>query len=270
MKYFYSTLIIIQARRGSTRLRDKTLLPLCGKELLIRMVERVKSSIYGDNVVVATTEKKEDDIIEDLCKRESINCFRGSEYDLLDRHYKASLFYKADIVAKIPSDCPLIDPKIIDRVFEHFFRHYPEFDFVSNLHPATYPDGNDVEIMKFSSLESAWKKAREFHEREHTTPYIWDNPGLFNTGNVEWESGLDCSMSHRFTIDYIEDYEFIKTVFEELYPKNPKFGLVDILDLIENVKPELKGINSKYLGVNWYRNHLERLKTIKPEQTKIL
>jgi spore coat polysaccharide biosynthesis protein SpsF len=263
-------LLIIQARRGSTRLRDKILLHLYGKELLVRMVERVKASRYGKNVLVATTNNKDDDVIVDICKRKKILFFRGTEFDLLDRHYRASLYFNADVVAKIPSDCPLIDPVIIDKVFDYFFSSEQNFDYVSNLHPATYPDGNDVEVMKFGALESAWENAKEFYQREHTTPYIWDNPDLFKIGNVKWESGLDYSMSHRFTIDYNEDYEFIKKVFEELYPSNPLFGLDDILNLIENQKPELKKINKKYLGVNWYRNHLEILKTISPEQTRII
>lgn len=265
-----SILIIIQARRGSTRLPDKVLLPVCGKEILVRMVERVKQSAYGINTIVATTNKKDDDLIVEICKREKINYFRGDENDLLDRHYHASLYYEAEIVAKIPSDCPLIDPKTINKVFYHFFSNYPYYDYVSNLHPPTYPDGNDVEVMKISTLELAWKNAKEQFQREHTTPYIWDNPEMFRIGNVTWESGLDYSMTHRFTLDYKEDYEFIKNIYEELYPTNPYFGLYDILNLIDTKKSYLKEINKKYIGVNWYRNHLDSLKTITKEQTKVI
>jgi spore coat polysaccharide biosynthesis protein SpsF len=270
LKQVSKILIIIQARRGSTRLRDKILLPLCGKELLVRMVERVKKSAYGRNVVVATTNKKEDDIIVEICNRENINYFRGETYDLLDRHYHAALYYDADVIAKIPSDCPLIDPNIINKVFYYFFCNSPTYDYVSNLHPPTYPDGNDVEVMKMSTIETAWRNAKEVFQREHTTPYIWDNPDMFKIGNVLWESGFDYSMTHRFTLDYIEDYEFIKKVFEELYYTNNNFGLNDILHLIEFKKPELKEINKKYLGVNWYRHYLDNLRTITPEQTKVL
>ncbi len=252
-------LIIIQARRGSSRLNEKILLPLCGKELILRMVERVRASIYGRNIVIATTLKKEDDVLVELCKREGILYFRGDEFDLLERHYHASLYFDADIVAKIPSDCPLIDPKIIDKVFDYFFNNFYKYDYVSNLHPATYPDGNDIEIMKIDTLEAAWKNAREDYQREHTTPYIWDNPDKFSIGNVEWETGMDYSMSHRFTIDYLEDYKFIKRVFEELYPVKPLFGLKDILTLIDKQIPEIKEINKKYNGVNWYRNHFNEL-----------
>ena len=118
-------------------------------------------------------------------------------------------------------------------------------------------------------MKNAWVNAKLELEREHTTPYLWENPDKFRIGNVEWETGLDYSMSHRFTIDYKKDYKFIKSVYDELYPVNNIFTLQDILDLLEK-KPELKKINEEYCGVNWYRNHLDELKTISSEQTKII
>ncbi len=263
-------LIIIQVRRSSSRLKDKVLLPLCGKELFVRMIERVNSSKYGKNVVVATTKEKEDDIIEQICKREHINIYRGSTEDLLDRHFKAALYYKAEFIAKIPSDCPLIDPAIIDKVIGFFMENISNYDYVSNLHPPSYPDGNDVEIMTLKALEKAWENSEKKFMREHTTPYLWENPDKFRIGNVKWESGLDYSMTHRFTIDYIEDYFFIKKVYDLLYNKNKRFGLNDILEIIDIKYPEIKEINKKYAGVNWYRNHLKELKTVSSKWTKII
>jgi spore coat polysaccharide biosynthesis protein SpsF len=260
---------VIQARTGSSRLPNKVLMPLAGLPLLIRMVERVKLSELAGEIIVATTNEASDDVIEKICKENDFLFYRGSTDDLLDRHYQAAKLLNADAVVKIPSDCPLIDPKVIDKVIGFFIDHSSDFDFVSNLHPATYPDGNDVEIMHFNVLEDAWKNAKRQLEREHTTPYIWENPDKFRIGNVEWETGLNYSMTHRFTIDYPEDYEFIKRVYDELYHKNPKFGLNDILQLLES-KPEIKKINEKFNGVNWYRNHLNELKTITADQTKII
>lgn len=260
---------VIQARTGSTRLPNKVLMPLAGKSLLERMIERVQWSELAGKIIVATTEEKSDDILFDICLKNNFLTYRGSTEDLLDRHYKAAKLLDADAVVKIPSDCPLIDFRIIDKVISYFINNSEKYDFVSNLHPATYPDGNDVEIMHFSVLEDAWKNAKRKLEREHTTPFIWENPDKFRIGNVEWETGLNYSMSHRFTIDYPEDYEFIKRVYDELYDKNPKFGLNEILNLLE-AKPEIKKINEKYNGVNWYRNHLNELKTISADQTKII
>ena len=259
-------LIVIQARRGSSRLQDKILLPLAEKPLLVRMYERVASSITNKEIVVATTTYDDDDDVEELCRSNNINFFRGHPTDLLDRHYKAALKYEADIVVKIPSDCPLICPNVIDQVLEYYSENEKKFDFVSNLHPATFPDGNDVEVMSFKTLETAWKEAKKDFEREHTTPFIWERPERFRIGNVEWETGLDFSMSHRFTIDYKEDYEFIKEIYDELYTENDIFTLCDIMMLLDR-KPEIKKINEMYAGVNWYRDHLGELKTISSRET---
>ena len=262
-------LTVIQARMGSTRLPNKVMMPLAGEPLLLRMYERVVASRLAGIIVIAVTEEKIDDPIEKSCKQDKIEYFRGHSTDLLDRHYKCALKYQPDAVVKIPSDCPLIDPDIIDKVLKYYIDNHNSFDFVSNLHPPTYPDGNDVEVMSITALKDAWQNAKLSLEREHTTPYFWENPDKFRIGNVTWESGKDYSMSYRFTIDYREDYLFIKTVYDELYEKNPLFSLRDILDLLER-KPEIKKINEKYAGVNWYRNHLDELKTVTSKDTKII
>lgn len=260
-------LVVIQARRGSSRLPDKVMMPILGKPLLQRMVERVLMARSDFEFVIATTQAPEDDAITELCAENHWPCFRGHATDLLDRHYQAALQYQADIILKIPSDVPLIDPQVIDEVLGFFESHAGRFDFVSNLHPPTWPDGNDVEVMTFSALKAAWEEATKPMEREHTTPFLWENPHRFRIGNVLWSSGKDYSMSHRFTIDYEEDYQFIKAVFEALYPTNPAFGLSDILQLLEE-QPAIYEINAKFAGVNWYRNHLDELKTITAQHTK--
>ncbi len=260
---------VMQARMSSTRLPGKILKPILGEPLLLRFLERVKASPLSGTLVVATSTEPDDDGVEVLCTSAGLNVFRGSLSDLLSRHYHAGKAFHADAVVKIPSDCPLIDPEIITRVLQFYIDHSDQYDFVSNLHPATYPDGNDVEIMSMSALERAYFEAKKDFEREHTTPYFWDTQGLFRTANITWEIGLNYSMSHRWTIDYEEDYQFIKRVYEELYPLRPHFGLHDILDLL-NTKPEIAEINEKYAGVNWYRNHLDVLRTIDQSQTKIL
>jgi spore coat polysaccharide biosynthesis protein SpsF len=258
---------VIQARISSTRLPRKILLPILGEPLLLKMVERVAASKLVGTIVVATSTNDEDNAIESLCEQNGIKVFRGSKFDLLDRHYQCALKYKADVVVKIPSDCPLIDPATIDEVLNRFLNSNEGFDYVSNLHPATFPDGNDVEVMSFAALENAWVNAHAKMELEHTTPYIWENPDKFKIGNVRWEMGLDYSMSHRWTIDYLEDYQLINQVYHELYPTKKQFTINDILRLLRD-KPELQKINKKWVGVNWYRNHLHELKTVGREQTR--
>jgi spore coat polysaccharide biosynthesis protein SpsF len=261
--------IVVQARTGSSRLPNKILMPLVGKPLLVRMMERVMASRLAAHVVVATTTDTKDDTVENICKQNGFDCFRGHPTDLLDRHYWAGIEAGADVVVKIPSDCPLIDPKVIDIVLQFYLDHETEYDFVSNLHPATFPDGNDVEVIPMPVLQTAWHEATKPLEREHTTPFIWENPNRFRIGNVVWETGLDYSMTHRWTIDYEEDYNFIKAVYNNLYAIKPLFGIDDVLGLTEK-RPDIKALNEKFAGVNWYRNHLAELKTVSASQTKII
>ena len=261
------TIAIIQARMGSTRLPGKVLLPLAGAPLLQRQVERIRAAERAGTVVVAATIDPADDAIAELCRLQGIACFRGHPDDLLDRHLQAARAHGADAVVKIPSDCPLIDPAVIDRVIGAFLSRSGAVDYVSNLHPATYPDGNDVEVMTVAALETAWREAERPLEREHTTPFLWERPERFRLHNVFWGSGRDFSMSHRWTIDYPEDYAFIQAIYDRLYPVTPRFGLDDILALLE-AEPRLSDINRAWAGVNWYRHHLDELTTVGAAQTR--
>lgn len=260
---------VMQTRMGSTRLPGKALIPLAGKPLFVQQALRMKASSMLQTIVVATSTEVADDIIEATCRKEELLCYRGHATDLLDRHYQVAMQYKADVVIKIPSDCPLIDPHVIDEVVSYYLAHVDDFDFVSNLHPASWPDGNDVEIMSMAALAKAWREADKPMEREHTTPYFWEHPNLFRIGNVSMAGGYDYSMRYRFTIDYIEDYHFIKAVYDALYNRDRPFTVSDIITLLEQ-RPEIYAINVAFAGVNWYRNHLDELTTITANQTKKL
>lgn len=262
------TVIVVQARMSSSRLPGKVMLPVLGKTLLYRMIERLRMIRNQAHIIIATSQESADDMIDQEASAMNVDCFRGSLNNLLDRHYQAAKQAGASVVLKIPSDCPLIDPAIIDQVLDVYFADPGNYDYISNLHPATFPDGNDVEIMTMDCLEKTWREAQRPLELEHTTPYIWENQDKFRIANVIWNTGKDYSMSHRFTIDYEEDYLFINRVFEELYPANPAFTCEDILNLLDQ-QPDIYNINARYAGVNWYRNHLDELKTISSGQTKL-
>jgi len=263
-------LVVVQARTGSSRLPRKILMPLQGKPLLQRMLERVRAATTPFDLVVATTSEPEDDPVRNLCRSLQVDYSSGHPTDLLDRHYRAAVERRADIVVKIPSDCPLIDPAVIDRVLGFFLQHHHEYDYVSNLHPATYPDGNDVEVMTMETLSIAWREAARNFEREHTTPFIWERPERFRIGNVVWETGRNYSMSHRWTIDYPEDYTFIARVYDELWtPERQIFSMQDILRLLE-AKPEIAAINARYAGINWYRHHAGELRTVTEGEYRML
>jgi spore coat polysaccharide biosynthesis protein SpsF len=255
------TVVVIQARTGSSRLPAKVLRPLGGRTVLSRMIERVRAATRFDEVVVATTTRSEDDAIVNLARWAGARVERGHPTDLLDRHLEVARARDADVVVKIPSDCPLIDPAVIDRVIGQFLDH-GSFDYVSNLHPATYPDGNDVEVMSREALEIAAQEAVRPLEREHTTPFLWDQPHRFSIGNVRWESGRDCSQTHRLVLDYAEDHALICAVFDELWtPTRPIFPLAEIVALLD-ARPDLRAINAVHLGVSWYRHHPGELRTL--------
>jgi spore coat polysaccharide biosynthesis protein SpsF len=262
-----TTALVVQARTGSTRLPGKVLMPLAGAPLLLRLVERLRAVPRPVEIVVATTALPGDEPIRELCARAAVRCVSGHPTDLLDRHVAAARAVAADVVVKIPSDCPLIDPAVVERVLAYWDAHAGAYDFVSNLHPPSWPDGNDVEVMPFELLELAAREARKAHEREHTTPFFWDQPERFRIGNVVWERGRDLAMSHRWTVDYPEDYAFVRAVYERLWTGGRPFSVDDVLALTAAC-PEIAALNAKYAGVNWYRHHLDELRTVRASETK--
>ena len=252
------TIIFIQCRSGSTRFPKKILSEINGKNYIELLVNRIRTTSNVDDVVVITTILKQDDVIQNICLEHKIPFFRGSENDLLDRHYQANKIFKGEFIAKIPSDCPFSDPKINSKIIS-VIKSSTEIDYASNYHPPTFPDGLDIEVVKDEILEKAWSEARENHEREHTFPYIWDNPEKFNIFNFTNKKG-NFFKSHRWTLDYPEDLKFIKSIYKE-FDSNEIFYFDDILEVLKS-KPELAKINSKYNGVNWYKNASNKLKTI--------
>jgi spore coat polysaccharide biosynthesis protein SpsF len=255
---------VVQARTGSTRLPGKVLRTIGGRPVLAWMLERVMAARELDEVIVATTYLAVDDPIRLLCAELGVHCHSGHPTDLLDRHLKAGRAREADAVVKIPSDCPLIDPRIIDLVVGNFRLHYPRYAFVSNLHPPTWPDGNDVEVLRFDVLEEAWCLATRTFQREHTTPFIWDQPERFPIGNVVWSGGRDLSATHRLTLDYEEDLALIGEVFTALHrPGEAPFSVDEIVDYLDG-HPQVLALNARHLGSSWMSRHVQELNTLRP------
>jgi len=256
--------VVVQARMGSSRLPGKVMLPVAGAPLLERMLERVRASAEADEVCVATTTHPEDEPIRALGTRLGVRVVSGHPTDLIDRHLLAGRACGADAVAKVPSDCPLIDPDIIDTVLRRFRSEHEQYDFVTNLNPPSWPDGNDVEVMPMSVLEVAFREAQRRFEREHTTPFIWDNPERFRLLNVTSSLGRDLSSTHRFTIDYPEDYQFICRVYDELWSAGlpaQVFRLAAILELLERC-PDIMQLNARWSGTSWHLSHLQDLRSV--------
>ncbi len=202
---------IIQVRMGSTRLPGKVLMDLAGKPMLERVVERCRRAAELADVIVATTDNGSDDPIVELCAARHWPCFRGSEDDVLDRYYQTALWSKAGVVARITSDCPLIDPEVIDRCIEEFFET-PGTDYVSNCFlPRTFPRGLDVEVFSFTALERAWHEDNNPAWREHVTPYIYRHPEVFRLRAIE--NDVDYSPM-RWCVDTQEDLALVRNIYE--------------------------------------------------------
>lgn len=228
---------IFQARMGSTRLPGKTLVDICGKPLIVRVLERVCSSNLIDRIMIATTQQKKDEVLLKLASELCVHGYAGSVDDVLDRFYQAAKMATADIIVRITPDDPFKDPEVIDEVIGYFLQH-ENLDYASNTICPTYPDGLDVEVFSFYALEKAWKEAKLPSEREHVTPYIWKQPDKFNIANIENDENL----SHlRWTIDYEEDLLFALEVYSRM-GDDKIFLMRDILELLEK-EPELLEIN---------------------------
>jgi len=247
-------LTVIQARVGSSRLPGKVMLALGGGTVLGVMLARVVESRLRGRIVVAATTLPEDDAVEAEARRAGVDVFRGHPMDLLDRHREALRRFGGDAVVKIPSDCPLIDPRVIDSVIARYAVLAGTVDYVSNLHPPTHPDGNDVEVVTAGALEIAWREARRGIDREHTTPFLWDHPGKFRLENVIWDKGPDLSKSHRWVLDYPEDYQLVRRVHAELEGVRGAdgvcYGMDEILELL-TLHPEIHGLNARWRGDSW-------------------
>ncbi len=229
-------LAITQARTGSTRLPGKVLKRIGEDTLLDIHLMRALKSEKIDRLVVATTREEADDAIERIAHRNNLACYRGSTQDVLDRFYQTALPYEPQWVVRITSDCPLIDGKLIDEVIK--LAVDTNADYASNVLEPTFPDGEDVEIFKFSALEKAWKEATTNADREHVTPYIYRNSsfkggGLFRSFNLRHPVNYE---KVRMTVDEELDFKVIQIMIEKLglnkdwktyadfYLSNPEIG----------------------------------------------
>lgn len=227
---------IIQARMGSSRLPGKVLKDLAGETMLARVISRLRATNLINEVLVATTNLPVDNAIVAESGRCGVRVARGDQDDVLDRYFQAAHLAEADVVVRITSDCPLIDPEVTDKTILAFLEDKP--DYASNTIVRTYPRGLDTEVISLKALTRAWEEARKPYEREHVTPYLLEHPSEFVllsvTGDVDY-SGF------RWTVDTPEDLEFVQAVYFRLGGRT-EFSWRDVLDLL-NRAPELLELN---------------------------
>jgi spore coat polysaccharide biosynthesis protein SpsF len=231
--------IIIQARMGSTRLPGKVMKLVEGEPVLSHMIKRCRAMNTADEVVIATSDKPSDDVIEACARNMGVAVYRGSEQDVLSRYYGAAVMSKADIVVRITSDCPLIDPGVSDGVIGHLLNHLDELDYCCNWMIPSYPKGLDTEAFTFRALERAQKEAVKPYDREHVTPFIHDNEQWFRIKVLPNATNYS---HYRWTLDYPEDFEFVTKVYARLYRTDSIFTFEEVLGLLEK-HPEIQAIN---------------------------
>lgn len=229
---------ILQARMSSSRLPGKVNLPLAGAPMLARQLERIRRSRMLDRIMVATSDKADDDIIAAVARDAGVGIFRGSLDDVLDRFYRAALAHAPSHIVRLTGDCPLADWQVIDRLVN--FALDGRYDYASNTLRPTWPDGLDAEVATLAALRSAWTHAKTPVEREHVMPFITSRPNRFRLGSFEQDTDLSAL---RWTVDEPRDYDFVRSIYERLYPGNPAFTTDDILNLIAR-EPALSTINA--------------------------
>ena len=229
--------VIIQARMGSTRLPGKVLMDLAGKPMLERVIRRTKRAKMLSDVMVATTTNPQDRDIARVCYDLGVPFICGSEQDVLDRYYQAASRSCADIIVRITSDCPLIDPGIIDAVVLEF-SNLPRVEYVANTLFRTFPRGLDVEVIKFGALVRARRLDHDPLSREHVTSYIRAHQENFSVYGHWHTENLS---KFRWTVDTPEDLKLLRLIFSSF--DDDKFTWLEVVDLLKD-NPEWSQINS--------------------------
>ena len=226
--------IIVQARMGSTRLQGKIMKTILGRTMLEILIDRLKRCRKAASLIIATTKNKNDDIVEKQAIDEGVACFRGEENDVLNRYYEAAKTHGIDVIVRITSDCPLMDPVLVDNLIDFYFEN-EHINYVTNTIKRTYPRGYDIEIFDFKSLEIAERYADKPYQREHVTSYIFENMKKMN-----YRQEIDFS-KYRVTVDTIEDFELVSRIFE-YFKENKYFGYRQVINLLDS-RQDLVEIN---------------------------
>jgi spore coat polysaccharide biosynthesis protein SpsF len=224
---------IIQARMNSSRLPNKILLNYKNLSPLSILIKRLDKSKYLKKIIIATTTKKKDDKIVDFCKENKVSFFRGNENNVLQRYYLAAKKFKVKKIIRITSDCPLIDFRILDQMIKNFKKK--KIDYYSNAYPlpCRYPDGMDIEIFTFKTLEKTFKKAALPSEKEHVTNYMWGK----NNFKIAKKNIKEDLSNYRFTIDYKKDFIFLCKIIDS-FGRN-KISSISMKELINFTKKNL-------------------------------
>ncbi len=235
------TVALIQARMASQRLPGKVLADIEGRPMLGRMVDRLSRLQTVDDLAVATTIDPVDDSVFAWCSREGVACLRGATSDVLDRFHAAAEITRAAVIVRLTADCPLIDPAVVDLCVTAFRESDPPVDLVVNRLPweRTYPIGLDTEVFSRQALDTAWREAREPHQREHVVPFLYENPDRFRLVHLKTDPDFG---RMRWTVDEADDLKAVRQIFRAFEGRDD-FGWMEVVELLRR-SPELAAINA--------------------------
>ena len=234
-----TTIAIIQARMGSSRLPGKVMKEICGKPMIEILLERLSLSKKLDEIVLAVSDQPENKLLLDYVSQLGFKVFQGSEENVLERYFQAAAALKTSNIVRITADCPLIDPFLVDLIVEDFEKKNVEY--LSNIYPRSFPKGLDTEIFSFQALEKAFNETSSPYNCEHVTPYIRES-GEFKVGNFSNEKDWS---NLRWTVDWLEDFQLIKKIFEFFTP-NLIFSWQDVM-IMREANPDVFRINEHYI-----------------------
>lgn len=243
----------IEARMRSTRLPGKVLMPLAGEPNLKRLIERLRHSVYLDDVVIATTTNPADDAIVSFAEKIGCKVWRGSEENVLARVLEAAQSASADLIVEVTGDCPLVDWRHVDHLIELYIDG--GYDYVANNMERTFPRGMDVQVFSVATLAEVNRLTQDPVDQEHVSIYIYSHPERYKLYN--WAAqGRMARKELRVTLDTQEDYQLLNTIFERLLPQNPDFSAEEVITLFER-EPALADINAEIKQKNPHGGYLK-------------
>ena len=222
-----SVLAVVQARMSSSRLPGKVAMPILGKPMILRLIQRLQYSREITKVIVATSNDSTDDELVELLEANSIEFRRGSLSNVFSRYFAIANEFKPQFIVRITGDCPLIDPLVVDRVVD--LARQTGADYASNCHPRKFPRGLDAEVFKLDAIDTLSKLALTDEELEHVTIAFTKNPGIFRLANLGARKDLS---QHRWTVDTKADFEFASWIYENLYCPDDIFTSSQIYQLL--------------------------------------
>jgi spore coat polysaccharide biosynthesis protein SpsF len=259
-------LLIFQISPSLDNLNNIAYYPICGKPLALLQFERLQQVKLVGDIAITVSSKIPEKKIQDIFADTDVDIVKNIDMNNLERNTTTAIKHEAEHIVLVTNECPLIDPEIIDQAIEYYIDNLSKYDYVSNMHPESYPAGNCVEVINTFALGIATKWAKYEYEKQFSTPFVWDNPENWRIGNIK--ADMDHSKRYRYFLDFPEDLEVVTKIYERFYPKSISFSYSDIISFL-NDHPKINSLNDKHKGINWYSKYFRQLKTITINDTRL-